>query len=173
MVHHRLLLGSQPRDDKGRCNNRQQDGDSAIGPTPIRLVEALGERGPCKRGDDIRRRGEGEREASVLQRRGIRSQNIHGEYQTGGANRIEHLRGMHLRQSLHLGNDLWVTQSTDLCCTICAKTLASRHQDKTQQRQRKHQGEPNQPVPEVEDLGDWHRAGCGHDARNRADDRKE
>lgn len=62
---------------------------------------------------------------------------------------------------------------TYLCCAICGEVLASRHHDETQQREHQHQGESDGSVPEIENLGDRHRASRAHDVRHGADDGEE
>ena len=73
MVRHRLLLGEQPCGDERSRDYGQKNADGPIGPAPVGLVEALGEKRARKRSDNEGGRSEGEREAPVLQHRGVGS----------------------------------------------------------------------------------------------------
>lgn len=141
-------------------------------------MEALGKGRPGERSDDERGRREGEREASVLQRRGVGGQDVHGEDQTCGADGVEYLRakkpqGIRSAFRSNHRSPRYVYLFTNLCGAIRSEAIAGSHHDKAQQSQRNHQAESNNSVPEVENFGYRHRASCGHDARYRSDDRKK
>ena len=102
---HRLLrlgLDEQPRSDRlalvqlenhhqSRRHKRQDNGETPVGPTPIRLVELLRNLRTGIRTDDPWRRGEGEGETSVAESRRVDSDDVYGEDDTDETDGIEAL----------------------------------------------------------------------------------
>ena len=75
-----------------RRNDRENNGPAANAPTPANLIEELiGNLGANKGGNNIGRRGESERQTSVLQGRGIGRNDIDGILHSTEAKLIEDL----------------------------------------------------------------------------------
>lgn len=121
--------------------------------------------GTSKGGDDVRRRGEGIGETSVLEMRSVRSNDIDGEDHTYETDRVEHL---YIWSVLCLSCSKYKVE-THLRSTIHINVLTCGTKDQTDSREKSHEGETIGSVPQVEGLGEGHVGGCAHDVGNDAD----
>ena len=92
LIFYWALFALLQHEKHGRSNNRQYDRDGSECPSPITLMESLGNLGSGIGSNDVWRRGKCVCETSVLEVRSIGSEDIDAEDHTGESDRCEDLR---------------------------------------------------------------------------------
>lgn len=86
-----LSLGELENGDVTERHERKDDGEDSVRPSPVVLVEPLGDLGTRVRTDNPWRGGEGVGEASVAEGGGVGGGDVDGEDDTDKADRVEAL----------------------------------------------------------------------------------
>jgi hypothetical protein len=78
-------------DNQTGGDERKNDGETTISPSPVGFVELLRDLGPRIRADDPGRSGKGKGETSVAKGRGVDSDDIYSKDDTDESDRVEAL----------------------------------------------------------------------------------
>ena len=146
----RLVAGVLHDEDQRNSKGGKDDGERAICPAPVILIESCrsGRAGVC--GNDVWRRGESICETTVAKGRSVCGDDIDRKCHTGESDAIEDLR-----------------------CAVNADALARSSQDQAECCETSHQRKSNGTIPEVENLRKWHVGSSSHNARNNLNKRDQ
>lgn len=150
-----LSLRQLPRNDQRQRNNRKDNADGTIRPSPVGLVELVGQGGSSKSGDHIRRRGESVGQTTIPEGGSIRGNHIDGEDCTGESDRVECLKSLNVRD---VGRYMAGLVDTYLGSTVSCDVVAAGHHNKTHDCDQHHDADSQSSIPQVQHLCDWHHA---------------